>query len=999
VTTLWKHWICLVWLCLFPCAGNAGTPMIAAGGGESLFLSSDGSVWGTGRVPNYFPGVTSPVRLLQLPNVVSLAASGGTEFALLGDGTLWGIGNNNVGQLGDGTTQYRSQPQRVPGVSAVTAVAANGVNAYALTQDGTVWAWGSNSNGQLGDGTKNDRYVPARVTGLTNVTAIAAGGSSALALRADGTVWVWGSTAVGSAGDGSHGDPNSPDLNHLAPTLVQNLEQVTAISAGYGHHLALRRDGTVWTWGWGNSGQNGIGTVDQVFLPVQIPGLDLVVAIDARGSAYSLALRGDGTVWAWGDNNVGQLGVSGINYSATPIQVLGLTDIVAIGAGFQYALALRRDGTVLAWGGNDSGQLGDNTLQDRPQPLPVSRPGGAGQINLLQPTPTSFNQLPSAQINQSASSGTAPMTVQFSATNATDPDGTVRAFSWKTSDGQQATGQSVSFSFAQPGTFTIALLVVDNTGASGWAQAAVVVSPRTGVAVNANPKVALGGSSAIALTRDGRVLVWGDRQWLGLYDTRFAQSLPAANSLPMANGITGAVDFVVEGGDVKHVLLADGTVLGWGQNSHGETGIGSLTRNTNQPQLLSGLPAVQSLAAGYNHSFAMTRDGRVFAWGYNALGQLGVGDTVDRFQPTEVTGLANVAALVGGYRFSAALKTDGTVWAWGDNSFYQLGDGTTTLRNRPIQLPGLSGITKIFPAAFGFFAQKADGTAWATGNLPFTPATNVSGRNSGAYRVPDLDNALQIAGSFGYIVVLKTDGTIWTGGLGGFFGFTALGFQASGNVVGLRQLPGISDAISVAAGQFGAMALRRDGTVLAWGLNSSGQIGDGTLALQQTPVLVLNETANGFLDLIPEVTNTIPRSLIPPFFLATYANGGLSSTTLYADLRGIISSGSFAWHDVGQFAAGYNVYVAAYVPAIGASTLFQLNANNAWSPLQWPMSAFMSGVALDSQTNVVRAQVLQNADLSSPALAGTSIIVGYGTDPDEMARAARYRTIYTVPQQ
>ncbi len=193
--------------------------------------------------------------------------------------------------------------------------------------------------------------------------------------------------------------------------------------------------------------------------------------------------------------------------------------------------------------------------------------------------------------------------------------------------------------------------------------------------------------------------------------------------------------------------------------------------------------------------------------------------------------------------------------------------------------------------------------------------------------------------------------------------------------------------------------LRRDGTVLAWGLNNYGQIGDGTLALQPTPVLALNETGNGFLDLIPEVANNIPRDKIPPFFLATYADGGLSATTLYADIRGITASGTFAAaSDAGKFAAGYNVYVAASVPSL-QSAYFQLDSGNSWSVLRWPMAEFLRAVALDSQTSVVRAQILQNADLSSPALAGTSIVVGYGTDPDEMLRNARYRTIFTVPQQ
>jgi hypothetical protein len=203
---------------------------------------------------------------------------------------------------------------------------------------------------------------------------------------------------------------------------------------------------------------------------------------------------------------------------------------------------------------------------------------------------------------------------------------------------------------------------------------------------------------------------------------------------------------------------------------------------------------------------------------------------------------------------------------------------------------------------------------------------------------------------------------------------------------------------AIAAADKDSLAVRSDGTVWAWGENAYGQLGDGTYAPKVlTPVLVVNETVNGPLDLIPEGSNNIPPDKIPPFFVATYKSGGLSATSLYADIRGLIASGTFASAtDVGKFSAGYNVYVAANVPSM-QSAYFQLDSNNNWSALSWPMAEFMRGVALDSQNTLVRAQILQNANLSQ--LPGASIIVGYGTDPDEMLRNARYRIIFTVPQQ
>jgi alpha-tubulin suppressor-like RCC1 family protein len=999
MTTAWIRPISLAWLLLIPFSGNAVTPTIAASPSGALFLHSDGSVWGTGNVTNYGPGATSPVRLFPGQIAVAIGRIDGGDFALLADGTLWGSGGNGSGQLADGTTQSRSQPVRISVLSGIKAIAAGLSNhVLVLQESGTVLAWGENSFGQLGDGTQSDRYVPAPVAGLTNITRISASDNSSIALKSDGTVWVWGQTCCGAAGNGRDTQgPGDPAIFRLVPTQIQNLDQVIAVTAGDNHFMALRADATVWTWGIGDNGENGTGVFTHQVLPRQILGLDHVAAIDARGNNFSIALKTDGTVWTWGSNSRGRLGVTGIATSAVPIQVPGVSDVVAIAAGAEYNLAMRRDGTMIAWGANGNGQLGDGTLQNRSQILPVLGPGGTGQFNLLQPVPTTFNKLPQGQISLSVASGRAPLTVNATVRNASDADGTIAGFAWKTSDGQQASGPSASFVFTSGGTYNIDVLIRDNAGGVGTARRQVVVAQGAAASVQARPKVGAGPNFSIALANDGRILTWGQKGILGLYDAQAQNDLPDSNSLPLANGIIGAIDFA---GDTSaiHVLMYDGTVVGWGANNFGQVGNGGQSSQFNQPQTLSGLPSVQTLAGGRGHRLALTRDGRVFAWGDNSYGQLGLGDGNNRYQPTEVTGLANVVAIAAGGVFSVVLKADGTVWAWGDNSNYQLGDGTTTSRNRPFQIPSLTNIAKIFAAGTSgqVFAQKADGTVWVAGGVPIAISGD-PGPKSGPRRVPLFDGAAQIAPAPWHIVVLKSDGTVWTGGKQVSL---ALGFSGDGDIAGLKQVPGISDVIAVAAGPATSMALRRDGTVLAWGLNIYGQIGDGTLAYQQTPVLVVNATANDFLDLAPEVPNSVPRDKVPPFLLATYASGGLNSTTLYADVRGIISSGTFASAgETGRFASSYNVYVAANVPSSPALPYFQLDANISWSVLSWPMAAFMRGIALDSQDSLVRAQILQNTDLSSPQLAGTSILVGYGTDPDEMLRNSRYRTIFTVPTQ
>jgi alpha-tubulin suppressor-like RCC1 family protein len=253
----------------------------------------------------------------------------------------------------------------------------------ALLSDGTVFAWGHNRSGQLGDGTKNDRLVPARIKSLHDVRGLAAGDGFSLALQADGTVLAWGNNQSGQLGDG-----NAP-IDHATPAVVHDLgpgSGVVEIGAGASFGMVLKADGSVWEWGNGTSGQLGDGRNDKQSAPTMVKGLGPgsgVIAI-AGGGSFSLALKSDGTVLAWGHNRSGQLGDGhpGID-RAVPAAVRGLgpgSGAVGIAAGDSFSLAVKRDGTVLAWGNNQSGQLGDGTAPtDHATPVRVKGLGpGSG---------------------------------------------------------------------------------------------------------------------------------------------------------------------------------------------------------------------------------------------------------------------------------------------------------------------------------------------------------------------------------------------------------------------------------------------------------------------------------------------------------------------------------------------------------------------------------------------------------------------------------------------
>ncbi len=279
----------------------------------------------------------------------------------------WGF--NGGGQLGDGTTTDRSRYVDIGAGSNVVQVAAGygspEGHGLAVRSDGTVWAWGDNDNGDLGDGTTDGRLAPVQVLGLTGVTQVAAACDHGLALRSDGTVWAWGANGVGQLGRGTITDHEAT----AAP--VSGLAGVTKIAAGCGFSLALRSDGTLWAWGWNNAGQLGNGSTADSAVPVKITGVSQVTAIAAGWDSAVAIVAGGASVWAWGGNDAGQLGDGTLAGRTTPGRVtqIGTVHIAGVTAGLYTAAILSTDGSVWAWGTDADGQLGN-----APTTTPVTRP-------------------------------------------------------------------------------------------------------------------------------------------------------------------------------------------------------------------------------------------------------------------------------------------------------------------------------------------------------------------------------------------------------------------------------------------------------------------------------------------------------------------------------------------------------------------------------------------------------------------------------------------------
>lgn len=793
-----------------------------------------------------------------LSKVVSVSAGAHHTVALLSNGTVVSWGENNNGQLGDGTTTNRPGPVPVCAVGStdcadrlqgVVAIAAGDYHNLALLNDGTVVAWGESNSGRLGIGYPDeDRTTPARVCGvgswdcaagpLTGVTSITAGGAHSLALRTGGAVVSWGSNGYGQLGNPTPNGSDRPVVTcavGATDCTANPLTGVAKISAGGQHSLAVLADGGAITWGDNQLGQLGDNTTSSHNTPVRVCAVGAtdctaqpltdVATVDA-GGYVSLALRTNGTAIGWGLNVRGQLGDGTTTNRPTPAPVCaaGATDcaaqplsgIASISSSGGHGLAVSTTGAAFAWGLGVSGQLGDRSTADQTVPVPVC----AVKADNCTASPLTGAQAASAGSGHSA-------TLQS--------DGTVRAWG--------------DHQYGQIGDGAISgVLRPDVVCAPGSTDCAT--NRLTGVtAVSANGAYYGGSGHSLALQPDGGVLSWGGNGFGQLGDGTYqSRDVPGRVCSVDAKGcaaepLTGATA-IATGVNHSLALMSDGTVVAWGRNGVGNLGNGTWQDSATPTLVCAGgaknctapLTGVVAIAAGGDHSLALLSDGTVVGWGSNYFGQLGdgtggpavqsqnmpvrvcaVGATDCAAQP--LSGVVAIEAGGGPSGFgghSMAVLSNGSVVSWGNNAYGQLGDGTTTTRIRPVRVCAigatdcaaspLTGVTAIEATAYHSAAVQTGGTVAAWGE-------NTSGQ---------LGDATTTHRS------------------------TPVRVCAVG-ATNCAENP-LTGVTAIALGYSHAVVVGANGAVLSWGANGFGQLGDGTTTNRTAPGWVCAPLATNCAD-------------------------------------------------------------------------------------------------------------------------------------------------------
>lgn len=646
---------------------------IVAGQNHSIGIDKNGQVWSWGwnaqgqLGDNSVTSRRTPVSVAgAVKTIYEISAGANHSNAIDGTGLVWSWGFNGSGQLGDNTTISKNTPVSIVGTRKTFCKISSGdSHVLGLTNSGAIWAWGSANNGRLGDNQQvTNRCTPVSVLGTTKTFCqISAGTSTSYGIDKNGRLWGWGTNTAGQVGINSTGFAFTP------MSVLGAVKTFCRVSGGTSFALAIDKNGRVWGWGNNGSGQLGDNTTTQRLTPVSVAGavktFCRIVAGKGSGSSglYSLGIDKNGLVWAWGSPSNGKLGNALINSRLSPTSVLGAVKTFSfISISTSFSSAIDKNGRAWSWGSNTFGNLGDNSIVNKPTPVSV-----AG-------TTKTFCQI--------AASGGHQLAI----------DNRGRAWSW--------------------GVASLGRLGDNQTATNRCTPVSVLGTAKTFC------RIAVGciGAHSLAIDRYGRAWAWG-----AAANGRLGDNQNTTNRCTPVSVLGTAKTFCQIAGGNAHSLAIDryGRAWAWGSAAAGRLGDNQVVQSRFTPvSVLGAVKTFCQIAGGQNHSLAIDRYGRAWAWGSGFAGVLGNNSTISQLTPVSVLGAVKTfCQIAGGAAHSLALDKNGQVWAWGLNSNGCLGDGTTTTsRLTPVSVAGArKTFCRISAGNDHSFAIDRYGRAWGWG--------------------------------------------------------------------------------------------------------------------------------------------------------------------------------------------------------------------------------------------------------------------------------------------
>lgn len=708
----------------------------------------------------------------------AMEVSGGYDhyIVLMSDGTVMSMGDNDDGQLGDGTydSSYE-EPVHVltEGDTPLTGIKA--ISAYedhnlALDQDGQVWAWGSNWDGESGAADEDKLPYATKISAFADqeiqIRAIAAGGYHSLALDSEGRVWAWGDNGDGQLGIGDQGDQYIPQQVQTGDGV---LEGITAISAGYYHSLALDENGRIWAWGDGyalnpyDPNNGNWSSPDWDLAKPLTADADVFTSISA-GESHNLAIDSQGGVRVWGTVWDPDDGSYHFNNDPLPLGNGTLAAKAIFSAKYYESSSYitLADGSNWCWGMclDETGSSSYKMEMDAPKIRPELQ--GFASLSSMDERMVGRKSDSTVWIwetyqeygNYSTPRQSSVTDVVYASAGddfslVLKSDGRIYAWGYNYNGqvGNKMESENVIYNAENPGP------VVDENGIAIENIAAIDAGQYHSLAI-----------TTLTGTTGGEVWAWG-----GNWDSQVGSYVAPYYWVNFARKIPGLtnVTAVSAGGKHSMALKSDGTVVSWGRNREYQLG-GNAGSTASSPVIVYGafpnaMTDVKAIAAGYDHSAVVKGDeGSVWVWGNGS-------DTKTQIYMDDTTPLLGITAIAAGNDYTIALKNDGTVWfwttgfkaaqiltsdgpltdiiqiaiennhalalnsnqevwAWGSNGYGQLGNGNYNGTSTARKITGLSGVKQVAVGYDHSFAVAQNGTLQAfgrnySGELALLPVT------------------------------------------------------------------------------------------------------------------------------------------------------------------------------------------------------------------------------------------------------------------------------------
>ena len=326
--------------------------------------------WGSGQLGN---AVSTPVNTFTGgSNWKQVSAGGANSAAIKTDGTLWTWGLGDYGGLGNNSTTSAATPVTTfAGGTNWKQVSCGFYHTAAIKTDGTLWTWGFQVYGELGNGSGGYSGKVTPITtfaGGTNWKQVSAGAAFTSAIKTDGTLWTWGRGETGQLGNAVTTNRLTPVTTFAGGTNWKQVSSGTSIQPSY--TAAIKTDGTLWTWGNGANGRLGNAVTTNVSTPITTFAGGTNWKQVSCGGYNTAAIKTDGTLWTWGNGETGRLGNAAITNRSTPVTTFaGGTNWKQVSDGYQHTAAIKTDGTLWTWGRGDYGGLGNNSATDRSTPV------------------------------------------------------------------------------------------------------------------------------------------------------------------------------------------------------------------------------------------------------------------------------------------------------------------------------------------------------------------------------------------------------------------------------------------------------------------------------------------------------------------------------------------------------------------------------------------------------------------------------------------------------